>query len=265
MKPKYKHSGAFGDLIYSLPICKHFGPGDFYLHLNQIDWIGEHYYGSAPAPFHQGRMTRNDFLYMKSFIEAQAYIDNFEILSPNTTEITHNLDRFRPAFVGHPDNYIHIYAEVFGLRSIKEQLSAEPWLTVPKPKKFEDRDVCINRSQRWIPTQPYSDWDLLRPALEERSFFVGLPIEYEAFCNQIGWRIPHAKTVFMLEVAELIAGSKLFIGNQSQSLALAVGLGQNYICEPRQDLPIARNECYFATNPRGQYMGLTEIKLDHII
>lgn len=266
MTLRYKHSGAFGDLIYALPICKHFGPGEFYLHLNQIDWIGQHYYGSAPAPFHQGRMTVKDFEYMRSFMLEQAYITSFDCLNTATTEITHNLDRFRPMFVGHPDNYIHIYAEVFGLREIRHTLSSEPWLTVNRPKKpSEPRDVCINRSQRWIPTKPTTEWAMLRPQLEDRSFFVGLPIEYAAFKDQIAWDIPHVLTDTMLDVAEYIAGSALYIGNQSQSLALALGLGKNVICEPRQDLPIERNECYFPTNPRAQYMGLTELKIDHII
>lgn len=265
MTIRYKHSGAFGDLIYGLPICKHFGPGEFYLHLNQIDWIGQHYYNSRPAAFHQGRMTQQDYAYMKDFMVSQSYITRFEILDPRIQEITHNLDRFRAPFVGHPDNYIHIYADVFGLGSIKEQLSAEPWLTVNNPRPQADRPVCINRSQRWLPTHPYQDWSRLRVKLEPLSFFVGLDIEYEAFRNQIGWHIPHVKTETMLEVAELIAGSKLYIGNQSQGLALAIGLGKNFICEARQDLPIERNECYFATNPRGQYMGLTELNLDHII
>ena len=33
---KFKHSGTLGDIIYSLPIVKYFGGGEFYLHLHQI-------------------------------------------------------------------------------------------------------------------------------------------------------------------------------------------------------------------------------------
>jgi hypothetical protein len=57
----------------------------------------------------------------------------------------------------------------------------------------------------------------------------------------------------MLELAEVIAGAKLFIGNQSQALALAIGLGVPYHCEARQDLPLERNECYFPNQPNGNY------------
>ena len=133
----YKHSGAFGDLIYSLIVAKHTGGGEFYLHLDQLNWVGEHYYGSPPNEFHTGRLNRQDFEFMRPFLEAQEYITKFEILDPVNTEISHNLDRFRPIFVGHPTNYIDIYAALFGLLEDTEQsvkIRTEPWLSVPEVK-----------------------------------------------------------------------------------------------------------------------------------
>ena len=111
----FKHSGTLGDLIYSLPIVRYLNGGKFYLHLNQVDWIGKYYYGADPNPFHQGRMTMQDFNFMESFMKAQDYIESFQPLDPRTVEITHNLDRFRAPFVGHPGNYVDLYANVFGL------------------------------------------------------------------------------------------------------------------------------------------------------
>ena len=251
---KFKHSGAFGDLIYSLAVTKHLGGGDFYLHLNQIDWIGQHYYGSTPAPFHQGRMRQDDYDYMCDFMLAQDYINDFDILT-DSTEITHNLDRFRPAFVGHPGNYVDIYANTFGIRdaAVQEQIRNKPWLTVPETVKIPNRPIVINRSQRWIPTQPGPAWSAMQEQFEDRAVFVGLPIEYQAFSQQLGWAIPHHPTNSMLEVAQVIAGAELFIGNQSQSLALAIGLGTEFRCEARTDLPLERNECYFPNHPKGSY------------
>ena len=89
--------------------------------------------------------------------------------------------------------------------------------------------------------------------MEDMAVFVGLPDEYEQFCQQVGWQIPHAPTATMLEVASVIAGAERFIGNQSQCLALAIGLGVPFCCELRQDLPIERNECYFPDQPGGAY------------
>jgi hypothetical protein len=244
----FKHSGAFGDLIYSLPIAKHFGGGDFYLHLNQIDWIGQHYYGSPPNPFHQGRLTQGDYEFMKPFMLAQEYINSFEVLDPKIHAITHNLDRFRPVFVGHPTNYIDIYSGVFGLNEQDTRTcSSTPWLTVPNPKTTEGRNIVINRTQRWIPGAPGEQWAKWKSqGYEDRAVFVGLAEEHTEFYKATGWNIPWVTTKNMLELAEVIAGADTFIGNQSQCYALAVGLGVKDIqCEARVDMPLDRNECYF--------------------
>ena len=244
---QFKHSGAVGDLIYSLPIVKQLGGGEFYLHLNQMDWIGKHYYGALPNPFHQGRMTQSDFEYMKDFMLAQEYITKFDILDPATHEITHNLDRFRPLFVGHPTNYIDIYANTFNLTSDEQGLvNSKSWLTVPSPCPIAGKPIVINRTQRWIPETPGPAWGEFRADVEPNSVFVGLPEEYVAFKQQVGWDIPYHPTQTMLELASVIAGAEAFIGNQSQAYALAVGLGTvDIVCEARVDMPLERNECYF--------------------
>jgi hypothetical protein len=252
MTKRFKHSGAFGDLIYSLPIMKHFGGGEFFLHLNQINWIGQHYYGSAPNPYHQGRLTQGDFEYMKSFMEAQEYVTKFDVMTPQT-EITHNLDRFRPAFVGHPGNYVDIYADTFGITD-KDTLRNTPWLTVPNPQTVLDKSIVINRTERWTPPSPSEQWaEWRKDGMEQEAVFVGLPHEYEKFKKDIGWDIPYHETKTMLDLAEVIAGCDQFVGNQSQALALAIGLGVNVVCEARVDLPINRNECFFPNLERIQY------------
>jgi hypothetical protein len=239
----FKHSGTAGDLIYSLPIVKHFGGGDFYLHLNQINWIGQYYYGSAPAPFHQGRMNNTDYNFMRSFMEAQSYIKKFGILD-NSIAITHNLDKFRPLFVGHPGNYVDIYSVAFGINDPAEiqRLRQTPWLTVPAPLKVKDRTVAINRTARWVTPQLSNKWNQWK----DSAFFLGLESEYQDFIRLTGWSIPHQKTNSLLELAQYIQGASTFVGNQSMSLSVAIGLGHPDVwCEHRRDLPLERNECYF--------------------
>lgn len=246
----YKHSGAFGDLIYGLAVAQHLGPGRFYLHLNQINWIGQHYYGSAPNPVHQGRLTESDYEFMRDFMLAQDYITEFKILD-SSAEITHNLDRFRPAFVGHPGNYVDIYCQTFG---IKEDLKNIPWLSVENPKQIDGRTVVINRTSRWLPPTVSDQWQQWREQdWESRAVFIGLPEEYDSFQKAVGWDIPGYTAENMLDLAEIIAGSEEFIGNQSVALSLAVGLGKKFNCEYRRDLPLARNECYFPNHPNGAY------------
>jgi hypothetical protein len=256
----YKHSGAFGDLIYSLIVPKFTGGGEFYLHLNQLEWIGQHYYGSPPADFHKNRLNRQDFEFMKPFMEAQEYITKFDVLDTSNQEISHNLDRFRPLFVGHPMNYLDLYAEIFNLfdidASTTRQIKAEGWLTVPTKRTVEDRPIVINRTTRWIGNQlpeHYNHWKHNKK-WEDHSVFVGLEEEYDRFRQVTGWTIPWHKTSDMLELAEYIAGARCFIGNQSMCYALAVGLNVPDIrCEVRRDMPLERNECYFSQRTQIEY------------
>jgi hypothetical protein len=243
---RFKHSGAFGDLIYSLALTKYLGGGEYYLHLNQINWIGQHYYGSAPNPFHQGRMTEQDFEFMRLFMQDQNYITKFALLEPKI-EVTHNLDRFRSLFVGHPGNYVDIYCKTFNVQDqmIMDQIRNTPWITVKQATVIKDRPVVINRTARWQPNQLPDLWlQWKKMGMEHKAMFVGLPQEYEAFKKSVNWNIPYHETNNMLELAEVIAGSEIFIGNQSMALALAIGLGVNVCCEHRTDLPLARNECF---------------------
>jgi hypothetical protein len=250
----FKHSGTSGDLIYSLPIMKHFGGGEFYLHLNQIDWIGMNYYGSKPDPFHQGRMTLKDFEFLAPLLEAQPYITAVATLDPRTTAITHNLDKFRPVFVGHPGNYVDCYCEAFDIRDegTRTLIRTTPWLTVPQP--IPTKKYVINRTARWLPPTLNPVWAEWKDGgADKESVFVGLPEEHKAFEEATGWKLDYVPTANMLELASVIAACDQFIGNQSVALSIAIGLGVDYACEARTDLPLDRNECYFPDQPNGEY------------
>lgn len=251
----YKHSGTFGDLIYSLPIVKHFGGGEFYIHLDQINWIGQYYYGSPPNPVHQGRMNQKDFEFMQRFMQQLPYIAKFDTLAPST-EITHNLDRFRKLFVGHPGNYIDIYAASFNINDPAARLNLQttPWLSTTNIKTITGRDIVINRTPRWLPPDTSNQWQTwAQEGYPDRSLFIGLPEEYELFKDTIGWNIPYYPCKDMLDMAEIINGANLFIGNQSVALSMAIGLGKRYCVELRKDLPLERNECHFPANLRSSY------------
>ena len=253
---RFKHSGTLGDIIYGLALMKHLGGGEFYLHLNQVDWIAKHYYNSEPDPYHQGRMTKKDADFMSEFFLAQEYITKFDVLTPST-EITHNLDRFRPAFVGHPTNYINIYCSAFGITDpeIQKQVSQGPWLTVPKPIQVEGKTFVINRTPRgWAGKECHPVWTRwLEEEVDQKSIFVGLESEHTAFEQLTGWKLDHYPTKNMLELAQVIAGCEQFVGNQSVALSLAQGLGVPYAFEARTDLPIERNESYYPNHSHGEY------------
>jgi hypothetical protein len=255
----FKHSGNYGDLIYSLPIVRHFGGGDFYLHLNQIDVLSRSYY-NVPAPQeHQGRLNQRDFEFVRPLLAAQDYIKSVQILDPARSEITHNLDRFRDLFVDHTraGNYVDCYATTFGIRDdkLKECLRQIPWLDVPRAQAIPGKTVVVNRTTRWIqPQLPefYKGWR--ERGADKEAIFVGLPEEHRLFCDQTGYDIDFLPVRDLLEMASVIKGVGRFMGNQSVALSLAIGLGVEYYCEARRDLPIHHNECYFPNQPLGNYL-----------
>lgn len=251
----FKHSGAAGDLLYSLALVKSFGGGDFYLHLDQLNWVGQYYYGSAPSPYHQGRMNHKDYEFFRGFMEAQSYINSFQILDPKVHAITHNLDRFRPLFVGHPANYVNVYCQAFGITdpATQNMISGDTWFSVTNPRPIPGKPMIINRTQRgYSPVEVNPRWqDWRANGGPEQSVFVGLPDEHEYFQKWVGCSIDYYPTPTLLDLAEVIAGGQEFVGNQSMALALAQGLGVPYTFERRQDLPLARNESYFANHPQG--------------
>jgi ADP-heptose:LPS heptosyltransferase len=198
-----------------------------------------------------------DYEFMKTFMLAQTYIDRFEPMDPRKTEITHNLDRFRNLFVGHPGNYVNCYANTFNITNpgLQKQMRQTPWLTVPKPRRLEGKVGVVNRTTRWVsPELPpqYEQWRL--DGIDRECVFVGLASEYEKFKQDTGWDIDYYPTPTLLDLAEVIAGAETFIGNQSMALSVAIGLGTEYFCELRRDLPIERNECYFPQQPKGHYI-----------
>ena len=88
---------------------------------------------------------------------------------------------------------------------------------------------------------------------EADAIFVGHESEYLKFKQEMQWDIPYHHTANLMELAQVIAGADQFIGNQSVSLALAIGLGVDFACEARSDLPMERNECWFPEHPKGDY------------
>lgn len=252
---KFKHSGTFGDIIYSLAVVKYLGGGEFYLHLDQITWLTQHHYGSQPNPFHRGRMNRQDLDSLRPLLEQQSYISKYAELDPRETEITHNLDRFRDLFKTHPGNYVDIYAETFRIPKYQwAELRNTPWLTVDNPRPIEGRPVVINRTQRWQSTSARQSWDQIKAqGAEQEAIFIGLESEYLDFKQEMGWDLPYHSTETLLDMAEVIAGADQFIGNQSVALSLAIGLGREFAVETRSDLPLERNECWFPEHPKGDY------------
>jgi hypothetical protein len=62
-------------------------------------------------------------------------------------------------------------------------------------------------------------------------FFVGTYEEWVNLIDHFGFWIPKVETGYLLDVARVIAGAKVFVGNQSCPLAIAHGLGKPVVQE----------------------------------
>jgi len=245
--PTYAHSGSLGDLIYSLVIPKHFGPGDFYVKLRSIDHTTQKY-GYAPqhvSEFHLRRMTNEDFDMLKPLLAVQPYVS--QVIATDNPEfvVDYDLDKFRGvmwrSFVG---NYLEGYYKTFNVPYTPQDITS-PWLTVARPKQVAS--VVITRTFRYRNPVSVATWRRYTeiPGFSEAAVFVGLPEEHADFEETFKLKVPHFKCRDFLQMAQVIAGCDLFIGNQTFAYSLAQGLGKATAMECIPDRTLLQNECFF--------------------
>lgn len=140
--------------------------------------------------------------------------------------------------------HLHHLVKSLGL-SFQDFHDNTPWLNVVKDTDATDR-VVINRTARYRNSQ--FPWAQVVRHLGSRLLFVGLEDEWRQFCRDFG-TVEYHPTASMLEVAQLIAGSQLFIGNQSSANACAEGLKHASIQETCIELP----DCVFP-RPNAQFV-----------
>jgi hypothetical protein len=213
------HSGKLGDVIYCLPALEHIS-GKLLLNC-VLPRTGE-----APLTFQHAQQLAD----LASAGGYQATIwdgqQPFDI----------DFDRFREAaFASHcrhlVDCHWGLVASGFGPRG--------QWLQLP-PRRLAP--IILNRTCRYQPTGDFG-WRLLRGA---DCVFVGLREEWRTFCRNF-YPVAFHPTSTLLEMASLIAGAELFVGNQSCAFAIAEGLDVLRCLEVRPE-----HLCNHPRTPRGR-------------
>lgn len=202
----FKHSGDLGDVIYSLPVIKHFGYGNLFLVLNGLET--KKYDGSASG------LDRIKFEAIMPLLEAQNYIKQIKVWNKEINNINIDFDLCRYKF-SKKTNLCHKILDIFNV-DVTELNT--PWLTC-NPKKVAK--VVINRTFRY--RNKNMDYTAIKEYFKD-AVFIGQPDEYMDFVNRFG-RLDYYPTKNLLEAAEIIAGSEFFIGNQSVCMAISIGLG----------------------------------------
>jgi hypothetical protein len=240
----FSHSGNLGDIVYSLAVVKHFGFGDYFIKLGNVPTVIAKY-NSGPVPAeYNGRLSQSDFNWLAPMIEAQPYINSVKPWS--NEKIDYDLDTFR-ATVGteFKANFIETYFQTFNLPYSKESLN--PWLTVSSPRR-EARFV-VTRTPRWRSgkTTTIPTWIrfMRENKVPQNGIFVGLPSEHKEFCELFNVKIPYYPCRDFLDMAEVIAGCEMFIGNQTMAYGIARGLNKQTMLEALSWRPLETNECFF--------------------
>jgi hypothetical protein len=180
---------------------------------------------------------------IKPLIEAQSYISSirFEHLPKG---VDFDVNGFRSV---HSRRYNLSEAQARWLKVTN--LNLDPWLKVT-PSKLSKGRIIVARSARYH--NPRFPWKQLVRSYGRRMSFVGLQDEFDAFIRWTGGSglVTYTPIRSLLEVAALIGGSDLFIGNQSCPCWIAMGLGHRMIQETHEfvrDSIVTRENARFFT------------------
>jgi hypothetical protein len=221
----FKHSGLIGDLIYSIPAIISLAKGkNIHLHLN----INQKAIYKKSMQHHNNNkmLTEDSVNFLAPLFLSQPNFTVCDILK--NQRIDYDLDSLRKLpFILNTHNIARLNLLTFGISS---NLSL-PWLFA-KPNESFTNEIIIARSFRY--RTPGIDYSFLNqyPNLT----FIGLRDEYD----DIKIAVPSLKykpVKDALELANIISGCRLFIGNQSFPFSLAEGLKVPRVLELFYDRP----------------------------
>jgi hypothetical protein len=209
---RFLHSGHIGDIIAFLPCMRALGGG----HLVITD------HNSQPQLLMEG------FKYdsLKPLLEIQPYIDSVSY-EKNPTNIDHDACGFRRYWGQYP--IIGMQAKMLGI----EHPSTSQWIDVSPDTRTNGRIVCC-RSHRY--RNDSFPWSKIVDKYRNKIIFIGLYDERGDFVSRFG-EVPSIWVNNLLELAQLIYGSAIFIGNQSAPCWIASGLNHPLIQEVHPPLP----------------------------
>lgn len=215
------HSGNSGDIIYSLPTLKRLSELtgkkiDFHFKLDQPLNINPHY----KHPLGNIMLNKNMAEMLTPLLCAQSYIDKALIYNNQSIDI--DLDNFRRSGILVDRGDIARWCSY--TTGVSPQLHL-PWLSI-KPDTTYSETIVIGRSERY--RNPLIDYSFFSRYPDVA--FVGVESEYldiKKYIPGIKW----IKVDNFKRMAEVISGSKLFIGNQSLSFSIAEGLKTRRILE----------------------------------
>ena len=205
----FLHSGDLGDIIASLPAIRELGGGKLII--------------TYHADGQRESMKGSRYESIVRLVKSQPYISGVEY-SDDPEGVTHDISTFRKSS---PNNNLATW-QASHLGVSNPDLSK--WVEATPDPALAGK-VAMARSMRY--RNPNFPWRKLIDKYQylPGCFFVGLPQEHFDFQRSFERRIDHVQTHDLMELAEALAGVKLFIGNQSCPFWLAAALGVPLIQE----------------------------------
>ena len=216
----FTHSGKLGDLIYSLNFClelvQHFNVETFNFHIQTNVKYQNSYVGEQGIIF-----SSEEAQFIEPLLKAQPYINLVSYGDLVPVKSIH-LDKFNKQplnyYAGDIRNYYYSLSNTMLPREFWKQI-----LTVNPNPKFKDK-ILLTLSQRYVNCN--IQFKQLQQ-FKDKLVFIGTEQEHNTFCKN-WFNIQFAGRVnSLLEVAELIAGAKGYISNQTGFFAVAEGLKVN--------------------------------------
>lgn len=228
------HNGNAGDIIYSLPLIKKLNeltdkPVSLILKINEPLTIGNGYEHPLGSVILNQKMVDN----LAPLLEAQEYISKIGVLKDQIIHL--DLTLFRKAGFALDKGSIARWS--FFTTGITADLG-KAWLTLKPNQTFADY-IVLARSSRYNNT--LVNYSFL--SKYQHLVFVGVQAEYEEMKKSIP-NLKWQQVNDFLELAQIIAGCKLFIGNQSFPFSLAEGLKVKRLLEVFYQIPNVLPEGY---------------------
>jgi hypothetical protein len=153
-------------------------------------------------------------------LDAQPYIKKSGFYSSNQ-QVAVDLDLFRK--IGPAGD--NLCGRILNTFSVPFEETQTPWIHCDA-KSLAQTIFC--RSFRYRNQE--TEYKSLLQEHKGKALFLGLPDEHRDFEDRFG-KIDFYRVKNALEMAEIIKGSELFVGNQSSPLALAIGMHKPFIQE----------------------------------
>lgn len=223
------HSGNAGDVIYALPTIKKIYevtgvPVYLYLRLNRP--LADPIYSNKPHSMGAVMISETTADKLITLLKTQSYIGDVRVYEDQKIHI--DLDFFRSKTI--PLTNANIARWCSYVTGITPDLW-QPWLFVEPNRLFKDK-IVLARSERY--RNSTIDYSFLNKY--DNVIFIGIRSEYEDMKRSVPGLVLHDTSSF-LEIAQIIAGCRLFIGNQSLAYSIAEALKCPRILEAYYHVP----------------------------